>query len=290
MTYIPETWSPDAGPITVPCVVDGMPDEAYHSDPVEGGSLSSTGARAILKSPARFDWERTHRVNQATYDTGHAVHAKVLGVGPEVVLVVADSWRTNAAKAARDEAYAAGKVPILVDDYAPILAMAEAVLAHRTARALLELPGAPEQSAFAQDPRTGTWLRARVDRLPEPGRGRTILVDLKTAVSAEPNAFARAAADHGYHQQDTWYQDAVRLARGDDDTAFVFVVVEKDPPYLVSVVELDDTARQIGRDRNRRAIDLYTQCTRTGDWPGYGTAVQPIHLPRWVEIQHEEFV
>ena len=112
--------------ITVPAgLVYDMPDAEYHART----ELSSTGARRILDSPARFRYEQTHRVESIAFDVGHAVHAKVLGLGMGIVEVHADSWRTKASQDARDAARAAGMTPLLSRDLVPIEAMVEAVLA-----------------------------------------------------------------------------------------------------------------------------------------------------------------
>ena len=274
--------------ITEPCVVDGMPDAEYHADPVEGGSLSSTGARTLLRSPALYQWEQAHRVEKDTYDVGHAVHYKVLGVGAPLVLCNFDSWRTKDAREAKVAARLAGGAPILTKDAAVIDAMAEAMLAHPLAKALLEKPGKAEQSIFAPDPTTGVWLRARIDRLPDPGEGRTIAVDVKTAISADPYEFRRSAAGFGYDVQAEWYQAVLRMARGDTDTAFIFAIVEKDPPHLVSVVELVAEFPEIGRRKMRRAIDTFNACRDSDEWPGYEPIVHAVEPPRWYVYQDQE--
>lgn len=280
--------------ITAPCVVAGMSDEDYHADPVPAGSLSSTGARRIFSSPARFAWEQQHRVEKPEFDLGHAVHAKVLGTGMQTVTIPDDllgkggSVSTSAAKAFVAEARAQGLVPLKAEVLAQVDEMAEAVLTHRTARLFLERPGIAEASAFAIDPVTGEWMRARPDFLPvQEEKRRTILVDLKTARSADPREFRRSVATFGYHQQHAWYADVLRAARGDTDVAMVFVVVEVEPPYLVSVCEVIDEHVQVGRDRNRAALDLWHECRQTGKWPGYGESVHPIDLPVWALYEAE---
>lgn len=267
-----------------------MDDATYHADPVSAGSLSSTGARRILDSPARYRYELTHREEKPEFDEGHYVHAKVLGVGMGIEVLDFDSRRSNACKDAESAARAAGLVPVLAKDVAHLDAMAEAVLAHPTARAFLERDGQAEASAFAVDPETGMWLRARPDFLPVRGSGRTILVDLKTTITADPTEFGRRAAGLHYEQQDDLYRRVVQLARGDDDVAFVFVLVEKRPPHLVSVIELDVVAQRIGAERNRRAIDLYAACKASNTWPGYPTEVAQVSLPRWAEYAHDDLM
>lgn len=273
--------------ITTPQVVADMSDAIYHGDPVEGGSLSSSGAKTLLRSPAHYQWSRTHRVEKTAYDVGHAVHAKVLGVGMEVVVLDHDSYRAKAAQAERDEVYASGRTPILAKDYAPIEAMSEAVLTHPDARAVFERDGTPEASAFAPDPETGVWMRARPDFLPARTDRRTVIGDLKTAVSADPRDFDRIAADYGYDIQAEWYQRVIREARGDDDTAFVFVIVEKTEPYLVSVVELVADFLDTGRSRTDRALRTYRDCMESGEWPGYARGIHGVEPPRWHVINEE---
>lgn len=282
-----------ATPITTPCVVDGMSDQTYHADPVAGGSLSSTGARTLLSSPARYIWEQKHPVVKDAYDVGHVTHSKILGTGmqpvviPESVLASNGAASTTEAKKFIADARAAGLVPLKADIIADIDEMAEAVLAHTAARALLEMTGKSEQSLFAPDPDTGVWLRARIDRLPDPGPGRTLAADVKTAVSADPRRFRNSAADYGYDVQSEWYQHTLRLARGDQDTAFLFIVVEKTRPYLVSVIELVGDFLTTGHDRMRRAITTYARCRETGEWPGY-PGISYAEPPRWHVTQNEQ--
>lgn len=279
--------------ITSPSLVPDMPDAVYHADPVEAGSLSSSGAKTILRSPAQYQWEREHRVEKFAYDVGHAVHARVLGVGmpvveiPDAVLAANGATSTKAAKDFIAEARAAGKVPLKAAEIAPINAMAEKVLNHELARPLLERPGISEASLFAPDPTSGVWLRARPDRLPDATDRRTIIVDLKTARSAYPPDFQRTAAEFGYDIQDAWYRHVLSLVRGDEDPAFVFVVVEVEPPHLVSVIEMDAEYKAVGEHRMRRAIETYRTCREANTWPGYAPVVHTIEPPRWLAYAEE---
>ena len=282
-----------------------IPAEQYLADPVKGGSLSSSGARRLLppSCPALFRHEQQHgRPGKTDFDFGHAAHKRVLGVGAELVVVQkvtkdkttvdAEDYRTTSAQQHRDEIRAEGKVPVFRSELEVIEQMAAAIQAHPLASRLLHPEvGTPEQTLVWQDDETGVWCRALVDFLRPAVEGRrSILVDYKTARDAHPVAFARTAADYGYHQQDAWYSDGLTAVRGDHDPAFVFVVQEKTAPYLVSVVELDVVAKRIGRERNRRALELYAECARTDTWPGYVEDVALVSLPRYIEIQHEEFL
>lgn len=290
---------PIEAPATVPAGfkpgVYDMDDATYHADPVPGGSLSSSGARKLLppSCPALFKHELDHgRPPTKAFDFGHAAHRLVLGTGPELVKVDADSWKTAAAQERRDEAHARGAVPLLPAEWEQVHQMAAAIREHPMARALFNPDrGRPEQSLFWVDERTGVWRRARLDWLPNPGQRRVIVPDYKTARSAAPDDIQRTIRAYGYDQQCAWYIDAVRaLDLAGLDAAFVFVVQQKTAPYLVTVVQLDAVALQVGRFLNRKAIDIYAECRRTGRWPGFSDDVEVLPLPAWVERQfvHEE--
>lgn len=266
--------------ITDPGVYQGLDEATYHADPVDGGSLSVSGAKKLLACPARFNWERSNPPDpKPEFLIGHAAHALVLGVGAEIVEVKEDSWRKTSAQEAQKEAIAEGKTPLLTKDLKMVHAMAAALRAKQIPNLLLSGNGQPEASLFLRD-RTGVMLRGRVDWLPEP-TDRMIVADYKTANSADPAQFAKPAADYGYHQQDAWYSDLITGLGLAAEVAFLFVVQEKTPPYEVSIMQLDSTDRDIGRYQNRRAIDLYIECSKSGVWPGYGDEVHVVELPGW---------
>jgi hypothetical protein len=278
-------------------VYDGMPDDVYHGDPVPDGSLSSSGARLLLppSCPAKFDWERKHgRAPKRAWDIGHAAHERVLGVGPELVVVQtgtkdgptgpAEDYKTKYAQQHRDEIRAAGAVPVLLAELEAVEDMAKAIRQDPIARVLFDpdLGGRPEQSLFWLDPQFDVWRRARLDWLPaQRDDGRLIVPDYKSCTSAEPNSIERSVASYGYHQQDDWYRDALRALGLAEDPAFVFVFQEKTPPHLITVVELDAPSRRVGRRRNTQALEVFAECSATGVWPSYVDDVALISLPPW---------
>lgn len=275
-----------------PGVWQDVPADAYHADPVPGGSLSASGVKDLLppSCPAKFRHRQLHgRPDKGVFDFGRAAHRQVLGVGEDVVVVDADNWRTKAAKAEQAEARAAGKSPVLTHEWEVIEAMAAKLREHPVAAALLAPDsGVAEVTLVWEDPATGVKLRARLDwlRHSQPGR-RLVVPDYKTCAEASPEAFSKAADNYGYPTQADHYLDGVRTLLGEPDPAFVFIAQEKTEPYLVSVFELDHVAMQIGAVRNRWARDLYAECRRTDVWPAYVPDHEPhlLALPRWAEIR-----
>ena len=263
------------------------PEDDYHADPVPAGSLSVTEAKRLLDCPARYYYHKHYADHSAVFDFGKAAHAHVLGVGAPVDIIEADDWRTKAAKEARDESREAGRVPLLTKDWEHVEAMALQLRRHPLTAALLDPDrGQAEQSAFWFD---RIWRRCRFDWLPDvdPNK-RLIIPDYKTAPRADARSFGRSAANFGYHQQAAWYLDGARHTLDVAEPAFVFVCQEKTEPYLVNVVELDPYAIEIGAALNERAVDIWVEARESGEWPGYGTEVEQVALPRWAEIAFEE--
>lgn len=263
-----------------------MTAEDYHD---QHDWLSVSGAKRLLKPSCPAKFKAGVQVHKPHFDLGKAAHTRVLGDGEEVVVVDALDWRSKEAREARDAAYAEGKVPILVADNLVIDAMAASLEAHPVAP-LLFATGKAEQSIFWTDEQTGVQCRARLDWLPEKQNGRRIIIpDLKTAVSAEPGEFSRAAARFHYAMQDDQYREAVRAAGLDPDPAFVFVVIEKEPPYVVTVGQLDDDSQKLGADLNNKARRIYAACLATDTWPGYADGVASLSLPIWHFNEYEEY-
>jgi hypothetical protein len=260
-----------------------IPAELYHADPIPGGSLSSTGARTIVKKcPAAFKWQLDNpQPHNKALELGTAAHKLVLDDGPELVLVDAARWDTDEIKAEVAAIRAAGDIPLKRHELDQVRAMAAQLRQHDEAAALLEPgSGVAEQSAFWDD--NGIWRRARFDWLRDDGQ----IVDYKTARSCRREDLEKAFHEHGYHQQQAWYEDAgAALDVADPERPMQFVVQEKDPPYLVVVTTCDPMARGIGRHLNEVALNTYAICRDSGEWPGY-LEMPMIALPSWVEREY----
>jgi len=262
-----------------PGIHPNLPETEYFASP----ALSSTEARWLLDSPAKYKWMKDHReAPRDAFNFGSAVHSKVLGTGWGVEVLDFDSYRSKAAQEARDDAYANALVPILRAQADEVDAVSESVLAHPTARALFEQEGQAEASVFATDPVTGVETKARFDFL------GGIAVDLKTtAGKADQAGFAKSAASYRYDVQQAHYLETLGNIR-DDETAMVFVVVEKEPPYLVGVHQLSREFAEIGFEAAAEARRIYAECVESGEWPGYPRDVQLVQPPMWLIYQHQE--
>jgi hypothetical protein len=264
---------PDSAPYGLKA---GISDATYHADTT---TLSSTGARKLLECPARFKWEQDNpQPARAAFDFGKVAHTLVLGEGGQVHVVHADDWRSKLAQEQRTAARKAGMTPVLKGEWDQAVAMRDAVMAHPTARDLFA-EGHAELSGYWTDEATWIGCRFRPDWLTVLD-GRVTCVDLKTTVSADPKQFASSVAKFSYHLQAAFYLDGLK-AHGVDDARFIFAAVEKVPPYPVSIIELDAEAMEVGNSLMRRALDVYSLCIASDEWPGYGEGIHTISLPSW---------
>lgn len=261
-----------------PTLIPNMSSRAYHADP----ALGSTSLKTLAtKTPAHYKHDQTHPKFSDAFTLGTAVHSLVLeGDTYGIEIVEADNWMTKAAKEAKAAALADGNQPLLTKEWTQVQAMRDSIMAHDTARDLFTGHEA-EQSVFWQE--DGLMLKCRPDAW-KPGQ----LVDLKTTVDASPGSFGRIAHTYGYHQSAAHYIDGVKAATG-EELPFTFVLVEKTAPYLVSVVELDWEAIDLGRGLNDRAKRIYRECTASGNWPGYPDA-EPISLPNYAVYETEDLL
>lgn len=268
-----------------------IPEDVYHADPVPGGSLSCSGAKELLapSCPAIYRYNQDHgRPTTRALDLGSAAHKVLLGEGPEIVVVEAENWLTKAAKEAKATAEARGAVALLPKDMAQIEDMIAELRKHPLASILFDRAyGKPEQSLFWRDPVHGVMRRARLDWLPEERPGKpTVFTDYKTCRSAAPSALPKHIATYGYHQQAAWYLDGIKALKLAENPVFWFCFQEKTAPYLVTVAEVDAAALQIGREKNREAIDTYARCAAANEWPGYTATPVVVSLPAWTELEH----
>lgn len=261
-----------------PGVFDGLSNKDYHAHP----ALGSTSLKTLAtKTPAHWLYDSTHPKTSDAFNLGTAAHSLILEDDTSAFVVVdAANWLTKDAKAAKAEALASNKVPLLTKEFEQVQAMRDAVMANPLAKAAFTGHRA-EASVFWEE--GGLDLKCRPDAW-KPGA----LVDLKTSRNADPNEFGKIAAEYGYHQSAAHYIDGVKALTG-EELPFHFVLVEKTAPYFVSVVELDVEAVNLGRQLNDRAKRIYRECTESGYWPGYPSS-ETVSLPMWAVYQAEELL
>lgn len=155
-----------------------------------------------------------------------------------------------------------------------------AVYEHQAAnRILLEGGGLAEGSVFVEDPDTGLLLKCRPDLLFKEKR---LAVDLKTTKDSSPQSFARSCGTFRYDVQEAFYTDCLHnLFDGEWD--FLFIAVENQEPFNVSVFQLDESDREYGRDEYRKDLKKLVDYYEKGGIPlGYSDGVNLIQIPGYM--------
>jgi hypothetical protein len=243
--------------------------EHYHVDPCETPSLSSGVVRRLVDEsplhahlihPRLGGHSATHYAR--VLDRGTMIHLLLLGKGQEFVEVEADSYKTQAARAARDGAYAEGKVPVLsreLEEYMKVVRIFKAKLLDQ-----VDDDGNPDPIEFDGDSElTGVWrdedgvlCRLRADHW---RAHRREILDLKsTDKSVSPRACASTLVGNGGDIQHEHYTRGMTALAGEGEPIRMrYVFLEMKPPYDVVVVEPDGTLMELGARRWRRGRDRW---------------------------------
>lgn len=269
---------------TEPGVYRDLSFENYHA--IKAMSHSVLEGFVPPRTPAHGRELMLHpREQTADLAIGYGGHVCILEPERfELEYVVAPKFdrRTTAGKAgwAEFEAANRGKALLAADEHARLLAMRAAVLAHPTARELLQSPGANELSLIWPDESTGLLCKGRLDHVGPLG-GDMWVVDLKTARSAAERAFQRDAGAYGYFRQLSFYRDGLNALRPHPRRC-ALVVVEKEPPYCVACYELDERALEQGARENRTALDKFAECQESGVFHGFDAGLGLIDYPAYL--------
>ena len=292
----PSVPTPPAPPLVTTPGWHELAEEDYHSDPCPQPSLSSHVAMTVISKSLMHAW-RNHpksphfepSVMGAAADRGSAAHALLFG-GKAIEAIVADDFRTAAARDARDKARAAGRIPMLSKDIEGLTAMIEPARQRFT-----DLHGGAflcEQSAvWRGDGEAAGWRRARIDTI---STSRALIVDYKTTEGAvDALSCERRIADMGLQIQAAAYVDAVESLHPEliGRVKFIFQWQEQKAPHALSPpIEMSEAFLSLGRAQWKAAGYLWDKALQHRAFPGYSpypylACPPPWELSRWEERQ-----
>ena len=158
-----------------------------------------------------------------------------------------------------------GKKVVDIDMVGKAAAMAESVRTNELCRKLLD--GEREVPVFWKDELTGEDCKCRFDVRKKMG-DKTLIIDVKTTENAETDAFIRSAIKYGYDFQSAMYSEGEEKNTG-EKPIFVFIAVEKKPPYAINILQADELFLKRGYDIYRNLLGTYHYCKTTNNWYGY---------------------
>ena len=258
----------------------------YTTDPkVDYPFLHQSLAHILVSQAPLHAWHKAFGGAEEEYteatDRGQLAHALLLG-GKDIVIVEANDWRTNAAKAQRDEARAAGKLPVLKHKLDDALELTDRVATELKDRGLA-LTGQSEVTVIWQT-LTGVWCQGRMDHFLR-GKNSARILDLKFSRSANPEMIGRSMFDYGYDIQAAAYTQAIETICPElaGRTEFIFVYIEPEPPHAITGARPSGMMRGLGQSRWSRAVDLWRDnLEKYGTkepWPDYSKEIVDVDPP-----------
>lgn len=244
-----------------------MTEKEYREHP----AISRSELFKISESPEKFKYyQENPEPPTPSLVFGQLFHAMALqhetvndmfAVAPNV------NRRTEAGKEAFAEfkAESENKTVVTADMYEQATEMCEALNRNEFVKKLLN--GEKEKVFFWNDDLTGEQCKCRTDCLTELG-DNLIIVDLKSTENAETEAFMKSAIKYGYDFQSAMYSKGIETNTG-KKPIFVFIAIEKKPPYAINILQADELLVRRGYDLFREYIGIYHDCKQTGNWYGY---------------------
>jgi len=268
-------------------IKQSLPEAEYFST----HHLSKSSLTDILKSPLYF-WH--HHINPETppkeqsteMSLGSAFHMAVLepsSFDNDVVALPKIDKRTKAGKAQYAEFMEEHKGKTILSDldYNTVRYIRDSIYKHSGAVEYIDDLRQKELSMFYS--LRGVPMRSRID-----GVGSDFLLDLKTTRDASERGFMAEISKYKYYCQDALYATAYAWANTEALRDFIFLAIEKVPPYSVGIYTLDDDYRRYGWHTLSTALQTYKHCNQFDIWPDYnGNGTALLKAPQWIRDQAE---
>ena len=277
----------------------GVPNNTYHAD---RKAVSSTWLK-IISQKTPF-----HLRSYLDSPPAAATPALIMGSAVDCLIFEPDNFRDHFVVAPEcDRRTTAGKatwaeVQAEAGSRKQVLKMSEHLEALQTAASVRSNPvmGRVLQRGVAQptfvwnDPVTGMLCKCRPDWYDEEDG---TIYDLKTAIDASPAGFAKAVANYGYHIQQAFYSDGLRVL-GHKVRRFVFGVQEKPDgrhtqqadARLMAFYQLSEEDDDAGRDAYSSALAAISFCQFNDEWAGYTNDIVTLSRPSWAKAGDMEVV
>tara|TARA_R110002167_G_scaffold24774_4_gene86659 strand:+ start:1049 stop:1840 length:792 start_codon:yes stop_codon:yes gene_type:complete len=255
-------------------------NEQYHNDTTR---ISKSGTDLINKTPAHY-YERYLNPDRIKVDDtkaliiGSAFHAYILErdeFNSMFIILPEFSGKGSRDKKEQFILNNSGRQPLSINDFQTIVGMSEALNRHPIASKLINESGFAERAFHWTDKTTGAKCKCKPDRF---NTTRNLIIDLKSTEDASEKDFKYSAKKFRYYVQDAFYSDGMS-ANGVNVAGFVFISVEKSPPYLVQCFSYTEDEKEFGRAEYKKNLQTYVDCKAKNVWPGYPETITNLEIP-----------
>lgn len=261
-------------------IIHGMPDAEYR----KLARLSKHDSDEYVRNPFAYFKRKEagyHREPTEAMKLGTALHMKVLEpeLFEQTYVAVPESIKVRRGK--EWDAFVQaneGKECLRLSQYVQISAMASALTSFEPNKPIFEATPREWREVVLLSELLDIPIKSKVDMIcPEKG----IIVDVKTASDASPEAFARQCAEFAYDVQAAWYAMNAE-ANGLNIKQICFFVVENEFPYVTGTYTFDRESpfvmageMEVKRRLSNYSLDLAFPDMETG-WD-----VHDLELPSW---------
>ena len=271
-----------------------MTEKEYRKHP----AISRSELFHILDSPEKFKYLKDNpEPPTPSLLFGQLFHAMALQpdtVWDDFAVMPKIDRRTKSGKESWEqfECENANKTLVTTDMVGKATAMCEALHNHPNPniRKYIKklLSGEKEKTFFWTDDMTGEECKCRVDCLSKL-KDFYAIVDLKTTSNADTESFIKDAINYGYDFQAAMYTKGVQKNLN-KDCLFIFIVIEKEAPYAINILQADPVLMRRGGDLYREAMGIYHDCKLNDNWYGYlgkFDVINNLALPAWLAKEYE---
>ena len=267
-------------------IIANMPFEEYLRQP----AISCSQLKHLACCPKAFKYfviDANEQEDTEAMQLGRALHTLVLEpnlFAKEYVILPKVKGKGPAYKAKQQ--LELGSKVLWDTEHDVLVEMRKAIEAHQYAGRFLE--GTKNEASIfwkSELETSGIDCRGRIDAIKNNGSD-IVLVDIKSTVDASESAFTRQIFQLKYYMQAAYYLDGYEAITQTRPNFFVFIAIEKKPPYLCAVYLLsaDSDAIIYGRQEYIRLLSKYKTCLDSDNWSeGYDNPCNVL-LPPWLQI------
>ena len=250
--------------------------------------ISSTGVRTFDKNKKQFEYGLTHELVKQTkaMADGTAVHSFFLErdkFNTDYVTKPSDiKLNTKVGKEWAQEHQ--DKIIIDSEFSNNLLEMEKSFMDSPAKMIYNENMGGQTELSYFWDDLGLVKGKCRPDWIDKHGE---IVIDLKTTIDASPKGFQKSISNWGYHLQLGWYLRGLQKL-GLDSYDFIFIAIEKTPPFSVGVYRADQEMINYAMNKLDEIVPEIDKALAAQEFPDYTPEITSIGLPPWMTNKKEQ--
>lgn len=169
--------------------------------------------------------------------------------------------------------YPSSKYP---DKFNTILMMVAEVRKHKLLKFIFS-EGVAENHVEFEEENSGAIVKFKSHWI---DHANNLIVHLSSTSDASPEQFAKDCVNFNNHKRSAIQLDGY-ATKGQPKDGIVFVNVEREAPYKISVLFLDERSINVGRRIYLENCQTFMDCVASGKWPGFKEIAESVSLPEW---------